>query len=58
MQDSIEEKIDKRISMMSKLTTQDDDPVKLFKPKMYQRKRRGKAGKYMIDPIMVKEIIK
>ena len=56
-QNGIEEKIDKLISMMNKLTAQDDDPVKPFKPKIYQSKRRGQKI-FMIDAIMVKEIIK
>ena len=29
--------------MMSKLTAQDDDPVKQFKPKIYQSKRTGQT---------------
>ena len=33
--------IDRLTSMMSKLAAQDDDPVKLLKPKIYQSKRRG-----------------
>ena len=40
-QDGLEEKIDRLISMMRKLTAQDDDPVKPFKHKIYQSKRRG-----------------
>ena len=32
--------------MMSKLTAQDDDQTKQFKPKIYQRKRRGQAGNF------------
>ena len=40
------------------MTAQDDDPFKLFKPKIYQSKRSGQTKKYMIDTIMVKEIIK
>ena len=31
--------------MMSKLTAHDDDPVKPFKPKIYQSKRRGQTKK-------------
>ena len=56
--DGLEEKIDRLTSMMKKLTTQDVDPVKSFKPKIYQSKRRGQTRKYVIDRIMIKEIIK
>ena len=45
----LEEKIDKLTSMMSKLTAQDDNPIKPFKPKIYQQ--RGQTKKYMIDMI-------
>ena len=41
-QDSLDEKIDRLTSMMRKLTAQDDDQTKQFKPKIYQSKRRGK----------------
>ena len=44
-QDHLEEKIEGHMSMMSKLTTQDDNPVKPFKPKIYQSKRRGQTRK-------------
>ena len=40
MQDGLEEKIDRLMSMMSKLTAQDVDQIKQFKPKIYQSKRR------------------
>ena len=40
-QDSLDENIDRLVSMMSKLTAQDDDQIKQFKPKIYQSKRRG-----------------
>ena len=33
-QDGLEEKIGRPTSMMSKLTAQDDDPVKQFEPKI------------------------
>ena len=41
-QDSLDKKIGRLISMMSKLTAQDDDQTKQFKPKVYQSKRRGR----------------
>ena len=44
--------------MISKLTAQDDDPVKQFKPKIYQNKEKDRQETFMIDAIMVKEIIK
>ena len=37
-QDSLEEKIDRLTSMMNKLTTQDDDQTKQFKPKYTKAK--------------------
>ena len=36
MQDSLDTKIDKLTSMMSKLTAQDNDQNKQFKPEIYQ----------------------
>ena len=42
-QDGLEEKIDRLMSMMSKLTTQDYNQNKQFKPKIYQVKRRGQT---------------
>ena len=41
MQDSLDAKIDKLMSMMSKLTAQGDKQDKQFKPKIYQGKKRG-----------------
>ena len=38
MQDSLDEKIDRLLSMMRKLTTQDDNQNKQFKPKLYESK--------------------
>ena len=40
-QGSLDEKIDRLTSMMSKLTAQDDNQSKQFKPMIYQNKRRG-----------------
>ena len=57
-QDGLEEKIDRLMSMMNKLTAQDDDPVKQFKPKIYQSKREDRQETFMIGAIMVKEVIK
>ena len=42
-QDGLEEKIDKVILMISKLTTQEDSQSKQFKPKIYQNRRRGQT---------------
>ena len=42
-QDGLEEKIDRLTSRMSKLTAQDDDQIKQFKPKIYHSKRRGQT---------------
>ena len=41
-QDSLDDKIDRLTSMMSKLTTQEDNQNKQFKPKIYQRNEEGK----------------
>ena len=41
MQDSLDDKIDKLMSMISKLTAQDDNPSKQFKLKIYQGKWKG-----------------
>ena len=40
LQDSLDDKIDKLTSMMSKLTAQDNDQNKQFKPKIYKNKWR------------------
>ena len=44
--DSLEENIDRLTTMMSKLTAQDDEQNKQFKPKIYQCKRRGQMRKF------------
>ena len=44
--DSLDEKIDRLTSMMSKLTTQDVNETKQFKPKIYQSKRRGQMRNF------------
>ena len=46
VQDGLEEKIDKLMSMMSKLTAQDDEQIKQFKPKTYQSMRRGQTRNF------------
>ena len=46
MQDSSDDKIDKLTSMMSKLTSQDDNLNKQFKPKIYQGKWRGQSRNF------------
>ena len=45
-QDSLDEKIDKLTLMMSKLTAQDDNWNKQFKPKIHQNKQRGKMRNF------------
>ena len=42
-QDGLEGKVDRLTSMMIKLTSQDDDQIKQFKPEIYQIKRRGQT---------------
>ena len=46
IQDSLDEKIDRLTSMMSKLTAQDNDQGKQFKPKIYQSKRTGQTRNF------------
>ena len=46
MQDRLGDKIDKCISMMSKLTAQSNNQNKQFKPKIYQGKWRGQSRNY------------
>ena len=53
-QDSLDEKIDRLSSMVSKLTAQDDDQIKQFKPKIYQSKRKGQTRNFY----MVRKVIK
>ena len=45
-QDRLDDKIDKLTLMMSKLTTQDNDQNKQFKPKIYQGRWRGQFRNY------------
>ena len=45
-QDSLEEKIDRLTTIMTKLMTQDKRQDKQFKPKIYQDKRRGQMGNF------------
>ena len=40
------------------MTTEEDSHSKPFKPKIYQGKRRGKQEIFMINKIMIKQIIK
>ena len=44
--DSLGEKIDRLTSMMNKLTAQDDNQNKQFKPKIYQSKQRGQTRSF------------
>ena len=46
MQDRLDDKTDKLTSMMSKLIPQGSNQNKLFKPKIYQSKRRGQTRNY------------
>ena len=46
MQDRLDDKIDKLMSMFSKLTAQGNNLNKQFKPKMYQGKRRGQTRNF------------
>ena len=50
-QDSLDEKIDRLTSMMSKLTAQDDNQNKQFKCKIYQSKWRGQTKMLQLCPI-------
>ena len=45
-QDNVKGKIDGCLAMMGKLTAQDDDQNKQFKPKIYQSKRRGQMRNF------------
>ena len=45
-QDKLDDKLDKITSMMSKLTGQGSSQNRLFKPKIYQGKRRGQVRNY------------
>ena len=44
--DSLEAKIDRLMTMMSRLSDQDDEQHKQFKPKVYQGKRRGQIRNF------------
>ena len=46
MQGSLDDKTDKLASMMSKMTAQDDNLNKQFKPKIYQGKQRGQSRNF------------
>ena len=58
MQDSLDDKIDRLTLMMSKLTTEDDNQNKQFKPRIYQNKWRGQPRNFTIEIVMFREIIK
>ena len=45
-QDVLDDKIDKFTSMMRKLTAQDNNQNKQFKPKIYQSRWRGQSRNY------------
>ena len=42
-QDKLDDKVDKIMSMISKLTAQSSSQNRPFKPKIYQGKRRGQG---------------
>ena len=46
MQNSLDDKIDKLTLMVSKVTAQDNNQNKQFKPKIYQSKWRGQSRNY------------
>ena len=46
MQGSLDDKVDKLTSMMAKLTVQDNNQNKQFKPKIYQSKQREQSRNY------------
>ena len=46
-QNSLDEKTDRLTSMMSKLTAQDDDQIKQFKPKIYQNESERTDKKFL-----------
>ena len=48
-QDRLDGKVDRFMSMMSKLTAQGNNQNKQFKPKIYQGKKRGQTKNYY-DP--------
>ena len=52
MKDRLDDKVDNLPPMMSKLTAQDSNNIKPFKPKTYQGKRRGKTRIIMIRVII------
>ena len=56
-QDSLDEKIDRLPSMMSKLTAQDDEQIKQFNPKYVKAKGEDRQEIFTITA-MVREIIK
>ena len=58
MQDSLDDKIDRLTSMISKLKIQDNNQNKQFKPKIYHSKWKGQPRNLHNQIIMVREIIK
>ena len=58
MKDSLQEKIDRCKTMMSKFTALDDGQNKQFKPQIFWSKRRGQTRNFMISTIMTKETIR
>ena len=54
---SLEEKIDRLMSMMSKLTALNDGHNTHFKPKIYQSRRRGQTRNFY-DQNLIREVIK
>ena len=52
-QDTLDDKIDKLTSMMSKLTAQGTSQDRPFKPKIYQGKGRGQTRNYYNHVIII-----
>ena len=50
-QNALDIKIDKPKAMMSKLTTQNNNQAKAFKPKLYDRKGEVKAGTIILTEV-------
>ena len=57
-QDGLEDKIDRLMAMMGKLATRDNSINKQFKPQIYQNKIRGQSIIFMINVIMIEEVIR
>ena len=58
IQESLDEKIGRLISMMSKLTAQDYDHSKQFKPKIYQTKSERTDKKFLQSKLWSEKLSK